>query len=96
MSLSAEQRKAIVEEYAQKDGDTGSSEVQIALLNARIGYLTTHMQSHRKDYHSRYGLIKLVGKQRRLLAYLRRKDRERYNALINKLGIRDRFAIRSS
>jgi small subunit ribosomal protein S15 len=96
MSLSAEQRKAIVEEYATKDGDTGSSEVQIALLNARISYLTAHMQSHRKDYHSRYGLIKLVGKQRRLLAYLRRKDRECYDALIKKLGIRDRFAIRSS
>ena len=95
MSFSAEQKKSIVEEHARKDGDTGSSEVQIALLNARISYLTEHARGHRKDHHSRYGLIKLVGKQRRLLAYLHNTDRERYNALIKKLGIRDRFAIRS-
>ncbi|MFQ6044177.1 MAG: 30S ribosomal protein S15, partial [Candidatus Poribacteria bacterium] len=68
MPFSAEQKKAIIEEHARKDGDTGSPEVQIALLNARISYLTEHARNHRKDHHSRYGLIKLVGKQRRLLA----------------------------
>jgi small subunit ribosomal protein S15 len=96
MSLSVEQKKAIIEEYGRKDGDTGSPEAQIALLNARINYLTEHMRNHRKDYHSRHGLIKLVGKQRRLLGYLHKKDRERYNALISKLGIRDRFSLRSN
>ncbi|HIE27374.1 TPA: 30S ribosomal protein S15 [Candidatus Poribacteria bacterium] len=96
MPLSAEQKKAIIEEHARKDGDTGSPEVQIALLNARISYLTEHARSNRKDHHSRYGLIKLVGKQRRLLAYLRRTDRQCYDALIKELGLRDRFAIRSS
>jgi small subunit ribosomal protein S15 len=95
MPLSAEQKKAIVEEHARQDGDTGSPEVQIALLNTRINYLTEHARNNRKDHHSRYGLIKLVGKQRRLLAYLRKTDRQRYNALIQKLGIRDRLAIRS-
>ena len=93
--LSAEQKKAILEENKRKDGDTGSPEVQIALLNARINYLTEHARNHRKDHHSRYGLIKLVGQQRRLLGYLHRTDRQRYNALIEKLGIRDRFTIRS-
>lgn len=94
--LSAEQKKAIVEENKRKDGDTGSPEVQIALLNARISYLTEHARNHRKDHHSRYGLIKLVGKQRRLLAYLHKTDRQGYNALIEKLNLRDRFTIRSS
>ena len=96
MSFSAEQKKSIVDEHTRKDGDTGSPEVQIALLNARINYLTEHARNHRKDHHSRYGLIKLVGKQRRLLAYLHRADRQRYNALIEKLNLRDRFTIRSS
>ena len=96
MSFSAEQKKSIVDEHKRKDGDTGSPEVQVALLNARINYLTEHARSHRKDHHSRYGLIKLVGKQRRLLAYLHRTDRQRYNALIEKLNLRDRFTIRSS
>lgn len=92
MSFSAEQKKTIVEEHARKDGDTGSPEVQVALLNARIQYLTEHARNHRKDHHSRYGLIKLVGKQRRLLGYLHKIDRQRYNALIKNLGIRDRFS----
>jgi small subunit ribosomal protein S15 len=96
MSFSAEQKKSIVDEHKRKDGDTGSPEVQIALLNARINYLTEHARNHRKDNHSRYGLIKLVGKQRRLLAYLHRTDRQRYDALIEKLDIRDRFAMRSN
>jgi len=96
MSLSVEQKQAVIEEYGRKDRDTGSAEVQIALLNARISYLTTHMQNNRKDYHSRHGLIKLVGKQRRLLAYLHKTARGRYTELIGKLGIRDRFAIRSN
>ena len=96
MSLSVEQKQAIIEEYGRKDRDTGSPEVQIALLNTRISYLTEHARNHKKDHHSRYGLIKLVGKQRRLLGYLHKTDRERYNALIEKLGIRDRFAIRGN
>ena len=95
MALFAEQKQAIVSEYKQRDRDTGSPEVQIALLNARIQYLTEHIQTYRKDYHSRLGLIKLVGKQRRLLKYLHRKNGKLYQALIEKLGIRDRFAIRS-
>ena len=95
MALFAEQKQAIVSEYKRRDGDTGSPEVQIALLNARIQYLTEHVQTYRKDYHSRLGLVKLVGKQRRLLKYLHRKNGKLYQALIEKLGIRDRFAIRS-
>jgi len=78
----------IIAAYQSKDGDTGSTEVQIALLTERITQLTTHMASNRKDYHTQRGLIKLVGQRRRLLAYLSREDIDRYNKLIKKLGLR--------
>jgi len=90
--LSAEDKKNIITEHGKFDGDTGSTEAQVALLTARIRYLTEHSRTHRKDHHSRLGLIKLVGKQRRLLKYLYDNDIERYRALIAKLGLRDRFA----
>ena len=78
----------IIAGYQAKEGDTGSTEVQIALLTERITQLTTHMASNRKDYHTQRGLIKLVGQRRRLLAYLSREDIDRYNKLIKKLGLR--------
>ena len=78
----------IIAGYQAKEGDTGSTEVQIALLTERITQLTTHMASNRKDYHTQRGLIKLVGQRRRLLAYLSREDIDRYNRLIKKLGLR--------
>lgn len=90
--LNAEDKKDIIAEYGKFDGDTGSTEVQVALLTARIRYLTEHSRTHKKDRHSRLGLIKLVGKQRRLLKYLYENDIERYRALIAKLNLRDRFA----
>ena len=74
--------------YRAKEGDTGSTEVQVALLTERINQLTTHMASNRKDFHTQRGLIKLVGQRRRLLAYLSREDIDRYNKLIKKLGLR--------
>lgn len=78
----------IIANYQAKEGDTGSTEVQIALLTERINQLTTHMASNRKDYHTQRGLIRLVGQRRRLLAYLSREDIDRYNKLIKKLGLR--------
>ena len=78
----------IVEAYRRHDTDTGSPEVQIALLSDRIGYLTEHFKAHAKDHHSRRGLLKLVGQRRRLLDYLKRSDFERYRSLIDRLGIR--------
>ena len=74
--------------YRAKEGDTGSTEVQVALLTDRINQLTTHMAANRKDFHTQRGLLKLVGQRRRLLAYLSREDVDRYNALIKKLGLR--------
>ncbi len=74
--------------YQAKEGDTGSTEVQVALLTERINQLTTHMATNRKDFHTQRGLIKLVGQRRRLLAYLSREDIDRYNKLIKKLGLR--------
>lgn len=74
--------------YKTKEGDTGSTEVQVALLTERITQLTTHMAANRKDFHTQRGLLKLVGQRRRLLAYLSREDVERYNTLIKKLGLR--------
>lgn len=94
MSLTKERVAAVVEEHQLKDGDTGSTEVQVALLNARIQYLTEHLRSHRHDHHCRRGLFALVGRQRRLLRYLYSTDVERYRALIGKLGLRDRFTAR--
>lgn len=86
--ITKEKKTAIINEYARKEGDTGSPEVQIAVLTARIEELTEHLKANTKDHHSRRGLLKMVGKRRGLLDYLKRKDLEGYRALIEKLGIR--------
>ena len=86
--ISKEKKTAIIEQYARKEGDTGSPEVQIAVLTARIAELTEHLKANPKDHHSRRGLLKMVGKRRGLLAYLKKTDLEGYRALIEKLGIR--------
>jgi len=83
-----EEKNAIIKEYAQHEGDTGSPEVQIALLTKRINELTEHLKTHKKDHHSRRGLLKMVGQRRNLLNYLTKVDIERYRAIIAKLGIR--------
>lgn len=88
MALTTTDKAEIVKKYRQHDSDTGSPEVQIALLTGRIEYLTGHLQEHRKDHHSRRGLLKLVGQRRRLLNYLMNKNIDRYRALIADLGIR--------
>jgi small subunit ribosomal protein S15 len=88
MSLSAEQKASIVAEYARGEGDTGSPEVQVALLTTRINQLQGHFKDNKQDHHSRRGLIRMVNQRRKLLDYLKRKDLERYNALIGKLGLR--------
>ncbi len=86
--ITTEMKKEIMEKYARTEGDTGSPEVQIALLTARINDLNEHFKTHPKDHHSRRGLLKMVGQRRNLLAYLKSKDIERYRALIEKLGLR--------
>lgn len=86
--ISKEKKTAIINEYARTPGDTGSPEVQIAILTARIQELTAHLQENKKDHHSRRGLLKMVGQRRGLLDYLKKKDIERYRALIERLGIR--------
>ena len=86
--LTAEAKKEIIEKYAVHEGDTGSPEVQIAILSKRIALLTEPLKSHKKDHHSRRGLLKMVGQRRNMLDYLRRKDIERYRALGEKLGLR--------
>lgn len=86
--LDSEKRKDVINNFQLHAVDTGSPEVQIALLSARIEYLTEHFKSHKKDHHSRRGLLKLVGKRRRLLDYLRKKDVERYRSVIQRLGLR--------
>lgn len=86
--LTAEDKAKIVAEYATHEGDTGSPEVQVALLTARINYLTEHFKTHKKDNHSRTGLLKLVARRRKLLDYLHRKDADRYFNLIKRLGLR--------
>ena len=88
MALSAVLKAEIVEEHKRGERDTGSPEVQVALLSRRIGHLTEHFRTHSHDFHSRQGLLKLVSQRRKLLDYLRRKDIERYRALIAKLGLR--------
>ena len=88
MPLSVEQKKDIITEYGRGNADTGSPEVQVALLSARISELTEHFSSHKKDHHSRRGLLKLVNQRRQLLDYLKRKDIDRYQALISRLGLR--------
>ncbi len=86
--LSPERKKGIIEQYKAHEKDTGSPEVQIALLTERITHLTEHFKTHSKDHHSRRGLLKLVGKRRRLLDYLKSKQVDRYREIIQKLGIR--------
>ena len=86
--MEKERKTEIINEYKRHDGDTGSSEVQIALLTERINHLNAHLQEHPHDNHSRRGLLKMVGQRRNLLAYLQKKDIERYRALIAKLGLR--------
>ena len=88
MSISAERKQELIKEYATKSGDTGSPEVQVAILTERITNLTDHFKTHAKDHHSRRGLLKLVGQRRRLLDYLRSNDTDRYAELIKRLGIR--------
>jgi small subunit ribosomal protein S15 len=88
MTMSAEAKKAIIEEYKRGEGDTGSPEVQVALLTTRINELTEHFKTHKKDNHSRRGLVRLVNSRRKLLDYLKNKDVERYRELISRLGLR--------
>jgi small subunit ribosomal protein S15 len=86
--MDMEAKKTVMERHAKHVGDTGSPEVQVALLTARIEQLTEHFKVHKKDFHSRTGLLKLVGRRRNILGYLRKKDVQRYRALIEKLGLR--------
>jgi len=88
MALATDQKKQIIEKYKLHDADTGSPEVQIAILTERINYLTEHLKTHKKDHHSRRGLLKMVGQRRALLNYLKQKNFDRYRELIDKLGLR--------
>ena len=88
MSITAERKAELIKEYATKDGDTGSPEVQIAIMSVRIANLTEHFKEHKKDNHSRRGLLKMVSQRRRLLDYLKTIDASRYQTLIEKLGLR--------
>jgi small subunit ribosomal protein S15 len=88
MTLTKEDKGTIIQEHARGAGDTGSTEVQIAVLSRRISDLTEHLKLHKQDHHSRRGLLMLVGRRRRLLEYLRREDIERYRAIVAKLGLR--------
>ncbi|EPP1572833.1 30S ribosomal protein S15 [Campylobacter lari] len=90
MALDSAKKAEIVAKFARKEGDTGSSEVQIALLSARISDLTEHLKIYKKDFSSRLGLLKLVGQRKRLLSYLKRKDYQAYTKLINELNLRDK------
>ncbi len=83
-----ENKEEIIQEHRTHEGDTGSPEVQVAILTRRINHLTDHVRTHKHDFHSRRGLLQMVGKRRRLLKYLQKKDIERYRALIGKLGLR--------
>lgn len=88
MSITPERKQELIEEFAIKPGDTGSADVQIAVLTERIRNLTDHMQSHKKDFHSRRGLLMMVGQRRRLLDYVKRKDVKRYESLLKRLELR--------
>jgi small subunit ribosomal protein S15 len=88
MALTREEKSRLIQEYRRDESDTGSPEVQVALLTRRIEELTEHLKVHRHDHHSRRGLLQMVGKRRRLLEYLRREDVERYRALVQRLGLR--------
>lgn len=90
MALESQEKTKIIVEHARGDGDTGSPEVQIAILQRRITDLNRHLETHKHDHATKHGLLKMVGRQRRLLRYLYKEDIERYRALIDKLGIRDR------
>ena len=86
--MTPEKKQEIIKKFARKEGDTGSPEVQIALLTERITYLTEHFKTHKKDHHSRRGLLKMVGRRRRLLNYLQKQDVERYRTVVKELGLR--------
>jgi small subunit ribosomal protein S15 len=88
MPLTQDRKKSLIEQFRVHDGDTGSPEVQIAILTERINSLTEHFKAHKKDHHSRRGLLMLIGKRRGLIGYLQKKDPERYRTIIDKLGIR--------
>lgn len=88
MTITAERKQQLIKEYARKEGDTGSPEVQVAVLTERIVNLSEHMKEHRKDKHSQRGLLKMVGQRRRLLDYLKSQENEQYQSLIQKLGLR--------
>lgn len=88
MSITIEEKAKVIKEYGAKDGDTGSPEVQVAILTSRISTLTEHFKTHKKDNHSRRGLLKLVAQRRKLLDYLKRKEEARYTDLIGRLGLR--------
>ena len=88
MSITAEEKARVIKEYGTKEGDTGSPEVQVAILSSRISTLTEHFKTHKKDNHSRRGLLKLVAQRRKLLDYVKRKDVSRYQDLIQRLGLR--------
>ncbi len=88
MSITAERKNEVVREYARHEGDTGSPEVQVAILSERIKNLTEHLQTHKKDFHSRRGLLIMVGQRRRLLDYVKSREQSRYETLIHRLGLR--------
>ncbi len=88
MSITQDKKSELIREYGRADGDTGSPEVQVAILTTRIANLTEHLKTHRKDFHSRRGLLIMVGKRRRLLDYVRSRSEERYRTLIGQLGLR--------
>jgi len=88
MSITAERKKELIEKFATKPGDTGSPEVQVAILTERIKNLTDHLNQHKKDFHTRRGLITMVGQRRRLLDYLKRKEVSRYDNVVKELGLR--------
>lgn len=88
MSITAERKQEVIKEFATKDGDTGSPEVQVAILSERISNLTEHLKTHKRDFHSRRGLLIMVGQRRRLLDYVKRKELSRYEQLIQRLGLR--------
>ncbi len=88
MSITAERKQEVIKDFATKDGDTGSPEVQVAILSERISNLTDHLKTHKKDFQSRRGLLIMVGQRRRLLDYVKRKEASRYEQLIQRLGLR--------
>ncbi len=88
MSITAERKAELIKEYGTKEGDTGSPEVQVAILSERIFNLTEHLKTHKKDFHSRRGLLQMVGQRRRLLDYTKKKDEARYQSIIKRLGLR--------